>query len=298
MGESAVDAGDGGGDCDDDNDGVPDIQDEDFDDRSDSDGDGVSNALESDDDNDGIEDGVDTDSDGDGAPDATQCALGGPRDSDADGILDYFEGDKDGDCVPDVRDRDGFEMFEPGACRFTSIPPRPRDRDQDGTRDSRDRDMDGDGIPNAKDPDVDGDLVPDARDGDANGDGIVETQDQALVTPFTVPALKAGKPTTIPRSALRTVTGQTAEVAVACKARIVNRSKGAIAPSGDIAAPTTKGLCDVVTNGDGVQITVVGDQPTRVTIKITAPATGEYKAFRQVEQVIVRSLVGRAIRKA
>ena len=137
-----------------------------------------------------------------------------------------------------------------------------------------------------------------ARDGDANGDGIVETQDQALVTPFTVPALKAGKPTTIPRSALRTVTGQTAEVAVACKARIVNRSKGAIAPSGDIAAPTTKGLCDVVTNGDGVQITVVGDQPTRVTIKITAPATGEYKAFRQVEQVIVRSLVGRAIRKA
>ena len=78
----------------------------------------------------------------------------------------------------------------------------------------------------------------------------------------------------------------------------MNRSKGAIAPSGDIAAPTTKGLCDVVTNGDGVQITVVGDQPTRVTIKITAPATGEYKALRQVEQVIVRSLVGRAIRKA
>ena len=154
----------------------------------DSDGDGISDAIEGegDTDGDGVPDALDTDSDGDCIPDALERGDlpddRYPIDTDVDGTPDYLDLDSDDNGIPD---RD-----EVGSCGD------PDDGDGDGAADFQDTDDDGDGIfdvdegesdpdgdglPNRLDEDSDGDCIPDAveagdddpatdaRDSDADG---------------------------------------------------------------------------------------------------------------------------------
>jgi hypothetical protein len=66
------------------------------------------------------------------------------------------------------------------------------------------------------------------------------------------------------------------------------RSKFALAPFGDIAAPSSKSLCGVEKSGGKVTLTVNGGVPTLVTVRVTAPAVGDFRAFEQIEQVTVK----------
>jgi len=124
--------------------------------RTDTDGDGIPNAIEGDEDPDGdnIPNYLDLDSDGDAVADSVE----GYDDVDGDDIPDYLDLDSDGDSIPDVEegddDRDGD-----GAANFIDI-----DSDGDGTFDSYEGsgDLDGDGIPNYLDLDRNGNGVPDA----------------------------------------------------------------------------------------------------------------------------------------
>ncbi|WP_372769300.1 putative Ig domain-containing protein, partial [Pseudoalteromonas sp.] len=155
---------------DEDHDGIPDIiegtDDLDYDEipnflDADSDGDGLTDALESlqnakDSDNDGIYDAFDVDatdgvdSNGDGIDDNPQL-----RDSDGDGTPDRLDQDSDNDAIPDVLEH---------ALRA-------KDRDNDGVPDRFDvdytlgQDNDGDGIDDSFDVDFSKGL-------DSNADGI------------------------------------------------------------------------------------------------------------------------------
>lgn len=192
----------------------------------DSDGDGLPDALDPDDDNDGIPDvdelgGVDVsgDSDGDLIPDWADSSSPGfvdangdgtddrydfdgdgvpnhlDRDHDDDGIPDLWESgnrmlDADGDGVPDDQtdtDLDGlidaFDTTPADPATFMSnvMPP---DFDMDGQEDYRDVDSDGDGITDGRELgtvfDLDGDGRVDTKvdaDGDGLHDGPVETID-------------------------------------------------------------------------------------------------------------------------
>jgi Flp pilus assembly protein TadD len=136
-----------------DSDGVPNKYD------SDSDGDGIPDAVEgvADEDNDGTPNYLDTDSDGDGVPDAWE----GTGDEDGDSKPNYLDNtspaatkDTDGDGIPDVVEGGG-------------------DADGDGQPNFRDDDSDGDGIPDLVEGvgDVDGDTVPNFLDLDSDADG-------------------------------------------------------------------------------------------------------------------------------
>jgi len=81
------------------------------DDDTDSDGDGIADAVEGmgDADGDGIQNSADDDSDGDGIPDADEARSGNPcvpRDTDNDGVPDYLDLDSDNDGLPDARERE------------------------------------------------------------------------------------------------------------------------------------------------------------------------------------------------
>lgn len=179
-------------DDDDDDDGIPTI-DEDLDGdgdptNDDTDGDGLPNYLDDDDDgdgiptrteradaaefgddidNDGLPNWLDTDADGDGVADGTEAMGGG--DANADGVPDYLEpefwaGDADEDGVLDVVE-----------CPMRNACP---DTDEDGVPDYLDTDDDGDTVPTAVEApagnliDTDGDGVPDYLDEDDDGDGV------------------------------------------------------------------------------------------------------------------------------
>jgi gliding motility-associated-like protein len=148
---------------------------------TDSDGDGISDAVEgtTDIDGDGTPNYRDLDSDGDGIPDATEGTVdtdgdGTPNyrdlDSDGDGIDDATEGtrDTDGDTTPDYldldSDADGISDAIEGATNT----------DGDGLPNYRDLDSDGDGISDAIEgtTDTDGDGTPNYLDLDSDGDGI------------------------------------------------------------------------------------------------------------------------------
>lgn len=139
---------------------------------ADTDGDGISDALEGradavDTDRDGQPDFEDTDSDNDGLSDKLEGAPfpgeAKPRDSDGDGVPDYRDEDSDNNGLPDEEDGDG-------------------DRDGDGTADYADPDDDGDGLLDVvelgSDPldpvNTDGDRWPDFRDRDSDDDGILD----------------------------------------------------------------------------------------------------------------------------
>jgi hypothetical protein len=133
------------GQCDDDCDGVDDVDEDD-------DGDGIPNDEDDDDDGDGTPD-FDDDDDGDGIPNCQD------PDDDNDGTADWLDCDwagTGGGCWPDD---------DP-----------PGDEDGDGTPDRQDPDNDGDGTPDwLEDPDGDG--LPNWQDGDDDGDGTPDEHD-------------------------------------------------------------------------------------------------------------------------
>ncbi len=168
-------------DDDEDNDGTPDYLDTD-----DSDGDGITDDVDLDDDNDGIPDSVESDgaidTDGDGVPDSRDA------DSDNDGVADIIEAggtDADGDAqVDNFTDGNGDGLDDALAVNPLPLP----DTDSDGVRDGIDSDSDGDGIPDVVEngsSDVNGDGQLDGFT-DANGDGFDDATGTAgLVRPDT-----------------------------------------------------------------------------------------------------------------
>ncbi|MCZ2489847.1 tandem-95 repeat protein [Aquirufa antheringensis] len=177
----------------------------------DSDGDGISDAIEkgtgstlADTDNDNIPDYLDTDSDGDGITDAVEGSIdtdgdGIPNfrdlDSDGDGIPDVNEGvtDTDGDGIPNYKDLDSdgdgiADAIEDAGC-LGIVPCTPTNSDNDNIPDYLDADSDNDGIPDAieKGPtatpvDTDSDGTPDYLDTDSDGDGILDSVEDAGCT--------------------------------------------------------------------------------------------------------------------
>ncbi len=186
-----------GADFDDDNDGIPDVDEGDG--NVDTDGDGVADSVDLDSDNDGIPDVVEAghgqdDANGDGTLD---CAMGlgtnglcdavetsadsGELDIDGDGSADQPL-DTDGDGVADFRDldsdNDGTSDLSEGGTTCTDADDNGvcdgADDDGDGVVDSMDA-TDGFGIGGYGEPtDTDGDGIPDYRDLDSDGDGIAD----------------------------------------------------------------------------------------------------------------------------
>jgi hypothetical protein len=213
-GDSIMDHHEGAETDDADGDGTPNRLD------TDSDGDGILDALEAgdadpitfpfDSDGDGLADFVDLDADDNCVPDEIEggddldgdgALAFGDVDDDGDGILDRIEigeacafPDSDGDGEPDYQDLDSDgdgigDLFEAG---ITPVHPDPADTDGDGTPDHLDLDSDGDGLLDADergdggvtDPprDTDGDGRSDAADVDADNDGLLDAEEVALQT--------------------------------------------------------------------------------------------------------------------
>ena len=169
-------------DLDDDNDGIPDLEEG----VADTDGDGVIDALDLDSDNDGIPDiieagGDDTDGDGrvdgfedvdgDGLDDGIAVDPLDNPDSDGDGIVDAHDLDSDNDGTPDVIEAGGTDVDGDGILDGIV------DADGDGFADSVDTDNDltpgaGDGGVALENLDTDGDGVDDRLDLDSDNDGI------------------------------------------------------------------------------------------------------------------------------
>ncbi len=155
------------GDCpDSDGDGIRDYLD------TDSDNDGIPDAIEgnADSDGDGTPDYLDTDLDNDGISDAIESQLGG-IDTDGDGIVDEYDVDQTGGT-----DTNGDGIDD--AIAAAGLP----DSDGDGTPDALDVDSDNDGIPDAVEGDVDsdGDGTPDYLDTDSDNDGISDALESQL----------------------------------------------------------------------------------------------------------------------
>ena len=151
---------------------------------SDSDGNGICDALEGDDfDGDGISNENDPDDDNDGWDDTDEVScntnpLNGdstPTDTDGDGVCDYLDSDDDNDGVEDGIDCDPLDPNET------------TDNDLDGICDGADDDDDNDGVldgdeafPN--DPsewsDADGDGKGDNVDDDDDNDGVSDLMEE------------------------------------------------------------------------------------------------------------------------
>ena len=146
---------------------------------SDTDGDGITDDVDTDDDNDGIvdefdpypldsdNDGVnndaDSDDDGDGIVDNSDTSL---NDTDNDGITNDIDIDDDADGIDDLSDLYPF------------------DTDNDGIRNDVDTDDDGDGyddsIEGSGDPDGDG--IPNRLDTDSDDDGYTDAEERIAGT--------------------------------------------------------------------------------------------------------------------
>jgi len=148
-------------------------------DASDSDGDGISDAIEGnqDSDGDGIVNSLDIDSDNDVIPDAVELGLTAPTPVDTDGDLipDYLDLDSDNDGIPDIYESNTNEINIDEAL----------DADTDGRVDSSlvfgangyvdDIETQTDsGVPIFAIPDSDGDGVRDFRDLDSDEDGTAD----------------------------------------------------------------------------------------------------------------------------
>lgn len=146
----------------------------------DSDGDGLSDTLET-------ELGTDPnsqDSDDDGISDFDEVDAenGMAIDTDGDGTIDALDSDSDGDGVRDSDEVNDLEL--------STTPP---DSDADGTPDFQDPDSDNDGTsdamdncrltPNANQVDTDGDGMGDLCDPDIDNDGVENTFDGCLYEP-------------------------------------------------------------------------------------------------------------------
>jgi gliding motility-associated-like protein len=154
---------------------------------TDSDGDGISDAIEKgangnspvDTDRDGIPDYRDIDSDNDGIPDSIERGTGTSiLDTDGDGIPDYKDTDSDGDGILDATEDAGCTGI---------VPCTPTDTDGDGIPNYRDIDSDGDGINDRIEKgtgstllDTDGDGTPNYLDIDSDNDGISDAIEKGL----------------------------------------------------------------------------------------------------------------------
>lgn len=188
-------------DPDDDNDGIPDVEEG----NGDPDGDGIPNSKDIDSDNDGIPDVIEAqsspakpfsnhvpntcaDSDGDGTLDMFENSDA-PIDTDGDGDPDYLDIDSDDDGVPD--DIEGHDANKDGIADNKK---QNKDADKDGLDDGYDnynatnaqdcedwldnligtdapvQDTDGDGDEDWRDPDDDDDGTP-TEEEDTNGNG-------------------------------------------------------------------------------------------------------------------------------
>ena len=260
----------------------------------DRDGDGIVDEVDEDLDNDGTKNSEDVDMDGDGRPNLLDGDVDGDTvangeqaetgvrsrtaeatcptdlDPDGDGVPSVKDPDDDGDGIPDVRDR---------------VVARPWvDTDGDGVVNSADADLDGDGTANEADTDVDGDGVEDSRDADANADGIVELRAQPLRTPYRLPELVQGRAVSLATGSLTTVAGQDATMGVRCRGAAY-RSR----PVGDVVAPQASARCLLTKDGAGVRLFVFDDRgPTKVSVRIWAPAVDDYRPQSTVVSVTVR----------
>ena len=292
-------------DPDDDGDGTPDVEDADDPGSStDTDEDGLPDWVDSDDDGDGTpdggdcatvtestestesstgddvegndQDGVDTrsvecredgtpapprddagDSDGDGVPNATD------RDDDGDGTPDTRDDDQDGDGLPDATDPDDDGDRIPDVLD--------EDAPEVDVEVERSVDTDGDGTPDLVDRDDDGDGVPDTRDRDADGNGQPETKLLALTSDPLPARIEAGEPTALWEEELLTVLGTPARATVRCSSAF----------RGDVVGGS-RSLCDIDVTSSKGRVTVRGRVPTIVTVVVSAPARGEFRALREV----------------
>ena len=151
---------------------------------SDSDGNGICDALEGDDfDGDGISNENDPDDDNDGWDDTDEVScntnpLNGdstPTDTDGDGVCDYLDSDDDNDGVEDGSDCDPLDPNET------------TDNDLDGICDGADDDDDNDGVLDGDDAfpndpsewsDADGDGKGDNVDDDDDNDGVSDLMEE------------------------------------------------------------------------------------------------------------------------
>ena len=151
---------------------------------SDSDGNGICDALEGDDfDGDGISNENDPDDDNDGWDDTDEVScntnpLNGdstPTDTDGDGVCDYLDSDDDNDGVEDGSDCDPLDPNET------------TDNDMDGICDGADDDDDNDGVADSDDAfpndstewaDADGDGKGDNVDDDDDNDGVSDLMEE------------------------------------------------------------------------------------------------------------------------
>merc|ERR1712063_95867 len=145
---------------------------------TDSDNDGINNALDTDADNDGLPDGYENgfevdedgrlvdfiDENGNGYHDPIENSPANVQDTDQDTIPDYLDRDSDGDTIPDLVEAGGDDTNGDG--RVDDI----TDSDGDGIADM----VEG-GLPR---PDTDGDGVPDHIDLDSDNDGIPDAVEQ------------------------------------------------------------------------------------------------------------------------
>ena len=205
-------------DADDDNDGVPDVDDLypfDPSESADTDLDGIPNNQDPDDDNDGLADEDDDcpldrfgaiDSDGDGVCDYGDIFPSDPSEAydwDEDGIGDNADSDDDNDGYTDDedafprdpsewRDRDGDEIGDNGDnCPSLSNPDQ-ANWDNDDLGDACDADDDNDGVPDVDDlypfdpsesADTDLDGIPNNQDPDDDNDGVSDEIDACPLDP-------------------------------------------------------------------------------------------------------------------
>jgi len=199
-----------------DNDGIPDVQDDDLDGDGtkngndpdadndgevddnykdivsdpDIDNDGLLNVNDEDIDGDGIENGDDPDANGDGVVDDKykDVVIDVEKDTDGDGIVDINDKDIDNDGIlnGDDPDANGDGIVDD---RYKDVvPDKTVDTDNDGKLDINDEDIDNDGILNDDDPDANGDGIVDNRykdiikdvEKDTDGDGNLDINDDDI----------------------------------------------------------------------------------------------------------------------
>lgn len=304
-----------------DNDGTPDATD------VDDDGDGVPDVLDSDDDGDGRPDAVDAPANTRASaalkpavdPVVPLCSAPGQLvspddaiDTDGDGSTNDSDADDDGDSVPDASDRD-----QDGDGVDNAVDP---DDDGDGIPDladpdtaiddqPRQTDTDGDGTPDATDDDVDGDGIPNRRDGDADGDGTPEVRATQLVAGtqvasevrdrvanllLTGSALTAeGRPITLQVRCLKVTSTATPSLRTGRSMRlapaVVPFASTDQAPAGDVPpVDVTNRSCNLRNRANAVLLDLAVDGTTAVIVTLTAPPTGDAKAFRLRLQYLVR----------
>ena len=151
---------------------------------SDTDGNGICDALEGDDfDGDGISNENDPDDDNDGWDDTDEVSCNTnplnedstPTDTDGDGVCDYLDSDDDNDGVEDGNDCDPLDPNEA------------TDNDMDGICDGADDDDDNDGVADSDDAfpddstewaDADDDGTGDNADEDDDNDGVSDLMEE------------------------------------------------------------------------------------------------------------------------